>query len=447
MSVPPSSRRRFLKGAGLTVAALAGCVSGSTGGENQSSTASDTPSPSKTATATQPSDETPTETETETETETSHAAKYPWFKNRGTVVDSFDSFEEDWEVPFGKATLEDEGFLEGPSVRMDSAGGNRARITRNFLSTQDFSGVDFTLALNLESTTKESFKVAVVLRDHGGNYRYHSRTVLPSITGTWVHLNMAFEQDKGSFDPASVSEIMIESWTGNNESVFRIDDLRTLEKPEKAAVMFTFDDACPGDYEYAYPVLSEYDYAGVCFPPSEYVTPDTVPSVTQYQEMRDGGWDIGGHLPNHQRLSEFSKSEQRALFKKNVRQLRQMGLAGSDEVLHFRTPFGNYNSDTLDVVLEEFGTCIAGAGAAVGSPFNVVDPRMIGFRSGENLEEAKELIDHAVEHRQLLGFTLHARYIDREHLEKLVEYVHSYEKRGDLEVLTMSDFYERSLSS
>lgn len=438
MTSNSSRRRPFLKGAALALAGLAGCVDTGVAPaqENPRTTRIETP----TGTAT-PTD---TETETETETDTEAAPARPWFVDRGEVFESFTDFEDDWSVVAGGAHLEGEGFLEGSAVRMDASSTNRVRIARRFGSPEDFSGVDFSLAMKLHESTREAHDVSVVLKDSAGKLRYHSRTTLTTIVDRWVRLDTAFSDEDEGFDPESVSELWIDHWAGSATSEFSIDDLRLVEKPEQGAVVFTFDDAVPGEYTEAYPTLSEYDYAGVCFPPSEYVADHTKPSVEQYREMIDDGWEIGGHTPSHERLENHSADEQRDLFETNVEQLREMGLLDSDQEPHFRTAYGNYDAGTLDVVLEEFGTCISGAGSAAGCSFNVTDPRMIGYRSGEDLEKTKRLIDRAAEHRQLLGLTFHMNNIDRDHLAALAEHVRDYEERGDLDVLTMREFYERA---
>ena len=435
MSQKRQRRRTFLQGAGLAVAALAGCVS--TGSPSEEPTPTPTASPTTS----------PTSTETETETETPIDRDLSWFRERGTVFDDFHSFSEDWEVTFGSANLAGRGFLEGSAVRMDSAGDNRVRIERDFVTPEDFTDVDFSLAVHLESTDRAMFSVSVVLKDTGGNLRYHSKAIRPSAAGRWTHFDMGFDGDRGAFDPSSVSALWVEHFAGDGESVFHVDDLRLVEKPEAGAVVFSFDDAVPGDYEYAFDVLSEYGYRGVCFPPTEYVNENTNPTTEQYREMREQGWDIGGHTPDHERLPDYSKEEQRRILRQNVQQLREMGLAKEGDLLHFRTPFSQYDAATLDVVLEEFDTSIVGSGSAKATSFNVTDPRLIGYKSGENLEEAKSYIDVAAEHRQLIGLTLHTNNVDREHLEALVEHAAAHERRGDLEVLSMSEFYEKSLGN
>ena len=443
MTSSSSKRRPFLKGAVVALAALAGCASMESEPTQGSPTATERETPTGTATKTETETETETE-EIETETETDSAASYPWFIDRGEVFDSFAGFDEDWSVVAGEANLEGEGFLEGDSVRMDASDSTRARIARQFGSSKDLSGVDFSLAMKLHESTRESNRVSVVLKDSSGKLRYHSQTTLTTIADRWVRLDTAFSREDDGFDPTAVSELWIDHYAGEATSTFSVDDLRLIEKPKRGAVIFTFDDAVPGEYTDAYPTLSKYDYQGVCFPPSEYVSDDTNPSIDQYKEMIDDGWEIGGHTPNHERLENYAADEQLALFEKNVTQLREMGFVGDDEEVHFRTPFGNYDAGTLDVVSEVFATCISGAGSAAGSSFHITDPRMVGYQSGEDLEKAKQLIDKAAEHRQLLGLTLHMNYVDRDHIAALVEHVRGYEENGELDVLTMREFYERS---
>lgn len=435
MSQKRIRRRAFLRGTGFSLAALAGCItSNSIGGES-------TPSESQTATPEETDSETPKSTETPTE----RPPSYDWFTEQGAVFDDFETFVQDWEVTFGSASVEGEGFLKGASARMDTAGESRVRAERSFAVPEDFTGKDFSLAVKLESTQRAVFRVSVVLKDSNGNLRYHSNSILPQATDRWTHFDMGYDNDRGEFDPSSVSELWIEHYTGAAESVFHIDDLRTVDKPETGAVIFSFDDACPGDYEYAFPVLSDHGYKGVCFPPTEYVHENSSPTTAQYRELRKAGWDIGGHTLSHERLTDYSKSEQRGIFQRNVQQLREMELVQDDDLLHFRTPFGQYDSATLDVVLEEFDTCIAGAGSAKATGFCVTDPRLFSYKSGEDLEKAKTYVDAAANHSQLLGLTLHTSDIDREHLERLVDYVRTYEKEGKLDVITMSEFHERSL--
>ena len=442
MTTSPSKRRPFLKGMALTLAALAGCIDTQSNSTEESPTPTDTETEATTPTDTAIETKTATDTETATDTKTKAPSAHEWFVDRGEVFDSFTDLEN-WSVIAGEASLEGDGFLEGDAVRMDASDSTRVRIARSFGSSEDLSGYDFSLAMKLEESTRESQRVSVVLEDTGGRLQRHSMTTLTTINDRWVHLDMAFEKEDDGFDATSVSELYIDHYAGSATSVFAVDDLRLLEKPEKGAVIFTFDDACSGEYTEAYPTLSDYGYAGVCFPPSQYVHDTSSPSTEQYREMADG-WDVHGHTPNHGRLSDYSAAEQLELFEHNVDQLRELGLVDEDEPIHFRTPYGNYDAGTLDVVLEEFATCISGAGSAAGSSFHVTDPRMIGYRSGEDMENAKALVDKAVEHRQLLGFTFHMCNIDGEHMEELASYVHEYESNDEIDVLTMSEFYERS---
>lgn len=439
-----SARRQFLRYAGITAAALAGCAGtpgdGGTSTGNGSTSDVDTTSP--TSNDRQSSEST---ADDDSESQSTNQNEYAWFHERGEILDDFSSFESDWEVRQGAASVKKQGFLAGPSVELASAGSSRVRIGRSFPDTRDLSGKDYSLAVNLRSTDREMVRVDVVLVDDAGAIRSYSNAILPSANDEWIHFDMAVDRDEDGFDPSTVSELWVEHYAGDGESTLWVDDLRTLPKPDTGAVLLTFDDAGPGDYGFAFPMFEEYGFKGVCFPQSVAVSESSEPTIAQYKEMKEAGWDIGGHTTEHQRLSEHSKEEQREILETNVEQLESKGLLGEDDIYHFRTPYGAYDTATLEVVLEYFDNCIAGAGTASGTSYHLTDPRMISFRSGEELDRTKELLDDAAEHRQLLGLTLHTKYIDEAYLEKVVEYVDKHVQQGNLRVMTMTEFYEDSL--
>lgn len=437
MAPDSPNRRTFVRGAGLAVAALAGCVTGDTPGTDSAPTAARSESPTPTGSATSTPD--PTQTETPTETYPDH----PWFRAWGETFDSFDAFDTDWSVHSGTADLAADAFDEGSAVRMDTAGGSRARIVREFDAPRDFSDRDFSLAVKLHSTTKPLVQLRLVLEDSSGARRYHSGSIQPAATDRWLRLDVGVENDD-ALDPSSVSEMWIEHWAGDAESVFSVDDLRTVSKPDVGSVIFSFSNEEPADYTVTRDVLSEYGYAGVCFPTLSTIGEGKTPSSAAFREMYEDGWDVGGHTTRHQRLSDHSKAEQREIFEENAGRLSELGLA--DEPMHFRAPYANYDANTLDVVLDAFDTCVSGAGSATGTNYRITDPRMIGFRSGNDLTDAKACVDAATNYRQLLGLTIRMEDVDRADLETLVEHVHRDVNQGKLEVVTMTDLYEASLA-
>ena len=438
MSQDTQNRRAFVRGAGVALAALAGCVGGR-GGENDA-----TPRAGRATTAPRTGTEPPpASTESATETRTpATAADHPWFIPRGETLDDFETFADDWTAERGEATITDDAFAGESAVAVDTAGESRARLVREFVVPRDFTGRGLSVAANLRSTTKPLVQVSLVLEDSDGNRRYHSGSIQPTATDAWLRLDAGVVSDEG-LDPSSVSALWVEHYAGDAETSFVVDDVRTVERPDRGTVVIAFSNEGPADYGVAADVLSSYGYAGVCYPTLDTLGEAPTPAAAEFRELVDAGWDIGGHTGSHERLSDHSKAEQRRSLAENAAKLRTLGLA--DGPLHFRTPYGKYDANTLDVVLESFDTCVVGAGWATGTNLALTDPRTVGFASGNDLADATEYVEAAADYGQLLGLNVRMEDADRAHVEALVEAVHARVEGGDLEVLTMTDVHGRSL--
>lgn len=433
-------RRAFLVGTGLAVAGLSGCLSGGSGQNG-------TPTGEGTATATETTNGTQTAQRSAAETETDAAAdafaEHDWFQPWGETFDSFERFDAEWETFAGTAKASDDGFDDGQSVTLDSDGGNRARIMREFPTPQNFSDQGFSLAVKLHSTTEPLVGIGLVLEDSAGNRRFHEGAIMPNATDRWVRLDMGVKSDDG-LDPSSVTGLWVDHWAGDGEAIFSVDDLRTVPKPDVGYVVLSFSNDKPADFGAAVDVCEEYGFTGACLPNLATIGEGPTQSAKGFRKMVDAGWDVGGHGLEHEPLSDFSGEEQHRRLATNARRLREMGVA--DDLLHFRTPLGRYDSETLDVVLDSFDTCIVGAGATSGVNARVTDPRTIGFRATKSLEATKEYIDETAQYRQLLGLATPVDDVGRDHVEAIVEHVHEHVEAGRLQVITMSDLYEMSLS-
>lgn len=434
MAPDRSTRRTFVRAAGLGVAALAGCI----GGETPGSSTSETDTPGRgTRTPTQTTTATAAETTSErTVTEANPYAAHPWFEERGEVLDELTTIGERWTDQHGKATVAEDGFGAGGAVKLDTAGASRVRLVRRFDAPRDLRDRGFSLAAKLHATTKPLVQLSVVLEDAAGNRRYHSGSIQPHATGRWLRLDTGVARDDG-LDPSAVAEIWIEQYVGGAESVLNVADLRAVPTPEAGAVVFSFSNEAPADYSVARDVLADYGYEGVCFPTLETIGRGVTPDASRFREMQAAGWDVGGHTLDHERLSDHSKPEQRRILETNARRLRDLGLA--DGQRHFRAPYANYDGNTLDVVLDSFDCCVSGAGSATGTLRAVTDPRMVGFRSGTDLDDVAKCVDAAATYGQLLGLTVPMEDVDRTHVETMVETVDRAVRRGDVEVRTLSE--------
>jgi hypothetical protein len=121
-----------------------------------------------------------------------------------------------------------------------------------------------------------------------------------------------------------------------------------------------------------------------------------------------------------------------------------MGFESSSRV--FRTTYGAYDTHTVDLMRELFDLSIAGIGTALGTNLHVSDLSTVGFVGGDDYEYARTCIDAAAEYDQLLGLTIHmARMESRSAFESLVEYVADLERRGELKVVTPTQFLDEQL--
>lgn len=426
----PGKRRTFLKGAGVLTLGLAGCM-----GKQRQTTPTPTGGPNGT------DDGTPEPTMTESENP-APAEDLSWWIKRGEVIDSFNTFAADWRVDQGKARASKATtFNGGQSAFLSSEGDSRARIKRTFSTSLDLTNKDVSLAVRLKSTTLDLLQVSVYMRDLFGGYRLLTGSVQANATDRWVRLDLGFQQEE-DFVSRAVKEIWVGCRDGASQiTEFYVDDIRAVPKPEKGIVMLTFDDSSPRDYMEAFPTLQKYGWAGTAFPVISRITEGSTPSIGHYKEMVEAGWVVGGHTLNHERLPDFTRGDQDIILSETRRQLDEKGLSG--EFVPFRTTYGDYDSNSLDLMTSHFDVAYAGTGSASGSAAYVSDPRTIGFVPGDDLETAKSLVDKAAAQRQLAGLTIHMGNIEYGQLDALCAHINSHVKAGRIEVLTTAEHYAR----
>jgi peptidoglycan/xylan/chitin deacetylase (PgdA/CDA1 family) len=139
-------------------------------------------------------------------------------------------------------------------------------------------------------------------------------------------------------------------------SVVTLNDIVHLETAQKSAeklIALTFDDGFRNFYEYALPILDEFQY-----PATVYIVSDLVGQydVWEHQSQNDReslmSWDeiltcqahnitIGSHTRTHPRLSTLTPAQITSEIKDSRRLLEDR--LGS-EVQHFCYPYGDYTS-------------------------------------------------------------------------------------------------------
>ena len=167
-----------------------------------------------------------------------------------------------------------------------------------------------------------------------------------------------------------------------------------MRVPEKAVVL-TFDDGYKNFFEYAYPVLRQYDFKATVYLVSGFLggqatwfedkrrdTPRLM-DAERIRLLRREGIVFGSHGVSHARLSSIDpmKMEREiSISKATLEDLIQ------EEISHFCYPYGDHNQLVADAV-ERAGyvsavTCVRGAARGSSDPF-ILPRKAVSF--GDNI--------------------------------------------------------------
>ena len=427
-------RRAFLGTVGAAFVGLAGC---SDGGSSENGTQTGT------STSTTPAN-TDTQTPNGTATETTPAPQQrpPWMASEGELYDDFARLEEDWEVQSGTAELLDgEGFVGAPALRLSTGDNGLVRIERKYWQAVDFSGREFSMAVNLQETSVSSPEVTIRLQDIDGNTMEHSDVVPKEAAGEWLRID-AGAKSADPIDRSQITHVRIEHYAREgNSSQFLVSDVRTHQKAKKGTVAFAFEGDDEQSYSLAYPVLSDAGYAAGVFVAPDNLGGSSTPTRENYRTMRDDGWDVAPLTLGRQRLSTLGGEERQAV-EGAVSQLSAKGFDGATNV--FRPPRGDYTAATLGYAHDLFDLTFVGVGASAGSNSSLSDTRTVLSIDADNLGKANRCVEAAARHRQVAVLVFTTRHLDdREGFAALVDRVAQLESEGKLDVVTPTELASR----
>jgi peptidoglycan/xylan/chitin deacetylase (PgdA/CDA1 family) len=242
----------------------------------------------------------------------------------------------------------------------------------------------------------------------------------------WERLDLAPTSVVGNPDLSDVRSLLFTVVASSGQSVsVNIDDIRAHPKPEKAKLIFRFDDTHTTHYEDYFPVLQEHGYPGI-----EAVVRSKVGStlsVDQLLELQDAGWDLCNHMTRHQNITNLSNRK----LQEDIDEMDSW-FANHDMnpglELHILT-YGDYNGRTLEVLSENFDVVFGGGGP---TNYDQTSPMVVGSYNAENgIKGTKEMINDAAKHRSLLVLMFHNKY-SRSEFKEIVGYVAAREDKIDV---------------
>jgi peptidoglycan/xylan/chitin deacetylase (PgdA/CDA1 family) len=131
-----------------------------------------------------------------------------------------------------------------------------------------------------------------------------------------------------------VYDLRDERWLKN------IQQLGIVEK----RVVLTFDDGPSRQLPEILKILKEKDVKAYFFWQSRLLYP-----LRPWKKVIEDGHVIGSHSENHKNLTELTYGEQFQQIKGSVEKIERIT---GEEVRFFRPPFGQYNENTMDILLK-----------------------------------------------------------------------------------------------
>ncbi|MXV64521.1 polysaccharide deacetylase family protein [Natronorubrum sp. JWXQ-INN-674] len=413
-------RRTYLTLAAASSLSLAGCTdaqqtsSGKQNGDDDSSTSSN--------------GETPTETPSD-------------LPDIAGTDDDFEDLDA-WEVAGGSLSADSTRSVVGSqSARLEVGKSDQnARLTKRFSEPRDLTDVVPGVALAADDTTVPWLRLV----DVDGDSVEYRRGIAPDMP--LMRYNFGVDTVAKGFDAAAVSEVHLQLWTaeGDRRTVW-FDDFHFTPRPDTGKVMLQFDDNHVTDYTKALPILEEYGYPAVTFvnpgrveAEMDGVTdPGGYPRVTldQLHELRDAGWTVSNHCYNHPHLSQLDANAQEAEIVRGKEWLESNGF--EDGARYFAYPHGDYDETTLELVEKHHDIGFGGGLPVQGYTTNTRLTSRIGEPSAERVETE---LERTAEMRGITKIFYHRlEGADLEAFETLVETLHEYESRGEIDVILPRD--------
>lgn len=240
----------------------------------------------------------------------------------------------------------------------------------------------------------------------------------------------------------------------NKEAHVTFDDFR-YNYQAKTIVIIAFDDGFNSVFIDAYPILSSNSQRASAFVITGRVGNECYMSIFKLKVLKTDGWDVCNHTRSHKRLTEMTKSEMEREIDESYNWLVENGFGNT--ACFFAYPFGKYNEDILKKVGEKHKLAHSIIDGFY-QPHIQIDKnsdiqyllKVKNITNETTASNLKERIDMAIEQNGLLILLFHnlaeeankATDFPISKFQQISDYLKQKQNAGQLEVITLSQYYQ-----
>lgn len=374
-----------------------------------------------------------------------------------------DNMNSGWIAAYGAGTVTHDSSIHfngtaSAKLVFDGAGGlSGMRNDPEFSPAQDWS--DKAVRFMVRSDDWANINVIELMVGTSGYFTNYwsssfSYEMANPANDEWIEIILSpssFEVGSGTPDWSTVNRIIFRgtSASGTTPSLW-IDDICVVDLAKKPVISIVFDDGWPSQFTEAMPIMDEYALKGTAYIIGDRVGEAGVVTQAQVDRMSENGWDISGH--NLVNLTTMSLADAEAAVKAARAYVTEHGYKGME---HYAYPNGAYNQDIVRIVQKYFTT---GRNInRVSQSATYVNPMVINswqVYNSHSVNNVKAAIDAAIANNNWLVLGFHDIVVSPSiniewsisDFAEIMEYIHEKIVDGDVEVRTVSEVWEMSLS-
>lgn len=428
-------RRTFLRTTGVAtlggLTSIAGCL-----GEADNSSDTTTSTADQTTTNTE-GNETTTEEEPK---ESEQSERY--FLGNTSVVDDFEDLEP-WEAMNGEIEADTETTFQGSQAMRITAPESDGFAWAGRDVDWDLSDKTLSLAVNVKSPFDNVVMVVRLFAPDTNNLRKMGELLRVREGQSWMRLDLATRDFSGAPDLSNVSRVEIGMRAAAGDIDFTVDDLRSVPRPDKGALLLSFDDSMESHYSEAFKKMQEYGMPGNVSVITGQVGNDGSLTIEQMKEMKEAGWEFASHGTRDQALTSVSTQQMWLQINDASDWLARKGFSDGNE--SFVYPHGEFNDEIVNFVRRKHAMGFRYMDPLSSSSGRITDPLTIGRgNAAYNMDLSKTVVNYAEQFNVNSVLTFHdirdngGLSMSPSDFSELIDYI----ERRDVEVITFSGLKE-----